>query len=95
MAPHKVSRKLILLFINIGVLLGMVLGYRNYNVDRYSLFAVGGVSLVVLNGVAFILRVCEPDLPRTKLKQMNKWVVWPIILLAMLVLANEMLCGKR
>ena len=34
MATRKVSSKLILVFIDVGVVLGMILGYRNYNVDN-------------------------------------------------------------
>ncbi len=51
MATRKVSSKLILVFIDVGVVLGMILGYRNYNVDRLSLFTIGFLSLLVLNGL--------------------------------------------
>jgi hypothetical protein len=95
MTQSNVSRRLVLLFINVGVLLGMVVGYVNYRVDKYSLFAIGIVSLLVLNGMFFAIRACEPSLPQARLKQMNTWVVWPIVLLAGLILINEVFCGKR
>jgi hypothetical protein len=89
MANRKVSSKLILVFIDVGVVLGMILGYRNYNVDRLSLFTIGSLSLLVLNGMFFLLR-SEPDLSPTRLKQMNKWVIWPVVLLAALVVLVEL-----
>jgi hypothetical protein len=95
MGSHKVASKLILIFIDVGVVLGMVLGYRNYNVDKLSLLAIGTVSLLVLNGMFFLIRRSEPDLPPTRLKQMNKWVVWPIVLLAGLVALIELLSRGR
>jgi predicted MFS family arabinose efflux permease len=90
MASSKVSPTLILVFINIGIVLGMFFGYRNYNVDRLSLFAIGGLSLLVLNGMFFLIRKTEPDLPPSRLKQMNKWVVWPIVLLAGVIVLIEL-----
>jgi len=90
-----VTPKIILVFINVGVALGMVLAYRNYSVDRLSLFAIGGLSLLVFNGMFFLLRKSEPDLPPTRLRQMNKWIVWPIVLLAGLVVLIELLSGKH
>ncbi|MGO9438944.1 MAG: hypothetical protein ACLPXM_00180 [Terriglobales bacterium] len=93
--PPKATSKLILLFINAGILLGMVLGYRNYNVDKSSLFSIGGVSLLVLNGMFLLIRKTERDLPPTRLKQMNKWVAWPILLLAGLIFLLELFGGKR
>jgi hypothetical protein len=95
MTPNTVSPKLILLFINIGIVLGLILGYRNYGVNKSSLLASGGVSLLVLNAMFFILRRSEPDLPQVRLKQMNKWIVWPIVLLAGLISLIELLSGKR
>jgi hypothetical protein len=95
MGSHKVASKLVLIFIDVGVVLGMVLGYRNYNVDKLSLLAIGTVSLLVLNGMFFLIRRSEPDLPPTRLKQMNKWVVWPIVLLAGLVALIELLSRGR
>jgi hypothetical protein len=95
MATSKVSSKLILAFIDVGIVLGMILGYRNYNVDRLSLFAVGLLSLLVLNGMFFLVRKSEPDLPPARLKQMNKWVVWPIVLLAGLVALIELFSRGR
>jgi hypothetical protein len=90
MATRNVSSKLILVFIDVGVALGMILGYRNHNVDRLSLLAIGSLSLVVLNGMFILIGKGEPDLPPTRLKQMNKWVVWPIVLLAALVIVVEL-----
>ena len=95
MATRKVSSKLILVFINVGVVLGMILGYRNYNVDRLSLFTIGFLSLLVLNGMFFLVRKTEPDLPSAQLKKMNKWVVWPIVLLAGLVILVELFSRGR
>lgn len=94
MAMRKVGRGLILVFVNLGVLLGLALGYRNYNVDKYSLLGIGLVSLLVFNGMVFAIRVSEPDLPATRLKRMNKWVVWPILVLAGLILLWELLGSK-
>ena len=87
---NRVSPKLILMFINVGIVLGMILGYRNYQVDKYSMFAIGGVGLLVLDGMYFAIRRFEPDLPPSRLKQMNKWVVWPIVLLAGLLFLIEL-----
>ncbi len=95
MATRKVSSKLILVFIDVGVVLGMILGYRNYNVDRLSLFTIGFLSLLVLNGMFFLVRKSEPDLSPTRLKQMNKWVVWPVVLLAALVVLVELFSRGR
>jgi hypothetical protein len=95
MKTSKEVGNMVLVFINMGVLLGIVLGYRNYNVDKYSMFAIGGVSLLVLNGMFFAIRASEKDLPRTKAKQLNKWVVWPIYLFSALLLAHELFCGKQ
>ncbi len=75
MATRKVSSKLILLFIDVGVVLGMILGYTNYHVDKLGLLTIGFLSLLVLNGMFFLVRKIEPDLPSARLKQMNKWVV--------------------
>ncbi len=66
MAARRVSSKLILAFIDVGVVLGMILGYRNYNVDRLSLFTIGFLSLLVLNGMFLLIRKTEPDLPPTR-----------------------------
>lgn len=94
MGQAKISSKVLLLCINVGIVLGMLIGYRNYSVDRYSLFAVGGVSLVVLNGMFFAIRATEPDLPKEKLRRLNKYYVWPFLLLAALTAAVEYFCGK-
>jgi len=95
MATRKVSSKLILVFIDVGVVLGMILGYRNYNVDKLSLFTIGFLSLLVFNGMFFLVRKTEPDLPSAQLKKMNKWVVWPIVLLAGLVILVELFSRGR
>lgn len=71
----------------------MTLGYRNHRIDKYSLTAVGAISLLVLNGMFFALQK-EPDLPKPQLKRLHKYVVWPIILLAALIVAVEIFCGK-
>ena len=92
---RKVSSTLILVFINVGVVLGMILGYRNYNVDKLSLFTIGFLSLLVFNGMFFLVRKTEPDLPSAQLKKMNKWVVWPIVLLAGLVILVELFSRGR
>jgi hypothetical protein len=94
-ATRKVSSKLILLIIDIGVVLGMILGYTNYHVDKLGLLTVGFLSLLVLNGMFFLVRKTEPDLPSAQLKQMNKWVVWPIVLLAGLIVFVELLSRSR
>lgn len=91
---RKVAPKWILFFVNVGVVVGMGLGYRNYNVDKLSLTTIGIVSLGVLNGMYFAVRKTEPDLPPERLKKMNRWVVWPILLLAGLVFLIESFCGK-
>jgi predicted MFS family arabinose efflux permease len=93
MAAVKGNRNLVLALMNLGIVLGMALGYRNYQIDKYSLTAVGAVSLLVLNGMFFAVRR-EPDLPKPKLRRLNRYVVWPIILLAALIVAGEMFCGK-
>jgi len=67
----------------------------NSKVNRYSLIAIGCVSLIVLNGLFFLLRGTEPDLPPEKIRRLTHRIVWPIILLAGLVLLNEMFCGRR
>jgi len=95
MATRKVGSKLVLLFIDVGVVLGMILGYMNYQVDRLGLLTIGFLSLLVLNGMFFLVRKTEPDLPSARLKQMNKWVVWPIVLLAGLVVLIEVLSRSR
>ena len=95
MATRKVSSKLILVFIDVGVVLGMILGYRNYNVDKLSLFTIGFLSLLVFSGMFFLVRKTEPDLPSAQLKKMNKWVVWPIVLLAGLVILVELFSRGR
>jgi hypothetical protein len=95
MAPHKTSPKLILMLINVVIVSGVILGCLNNNVDKYPLFAIGGVILLVLNGMFFVIRTSESDLPRGRLKQMNKWVVWPIMLLAGLVLLIDFLSRKN
>ena len=95
MATRKVSSELILLFIDVGVVLGMILGYTNYHVDKLGLLTIGFLSLLVLNGMFFLVRKTEPDLPSARLKQMNKWVVWPIVLLAGLIVLFELLSKTR
>ena len=94
MRASRVSGNLILLFLNVGIILGMGLGYRNYRIDRYSLLAVGIVSLLVLNGMFFVVRVSESELPKARLRWLNRYVVWPIILLAAITVATELFCGK-
>lgn len=47
---------LALMFLNLAIIVGTVLSYRNYRVDWYSVFASAGVSLLVLNGMFFALR---------------------------------------
>ncbi len=64
---NNVTSKVMLAFINIGVIVGMVLAYRSYSVDKLSLLAIGGVSLLVLNGMFLIVRT-EPDLPPGRLR---------------------------
>ena len=88
------NRKLLLLFIDIGILLCMALGFRDSRIDKYSLLALGGVALLVLNVMFFVLHFTEPDLPKARLGHLNKYVVWPIILLAALVAAIELFSGK-
>jgi amino acid transporter len=95
MASNKATPALILVFINVGIVFGVALGYRNYNVDRLSLFTIAGLSLLVLNGMFLLLRRSEPDLPSARLKQLNKWIVWPIVLLAGLTVLIELFCGRR
>jgi uncharacterized membrane protein YfcA len=95
MVTRKVSSKPILLFIDVGIVLGMILGYTNYHVDKLGLLTIGFLSLLVLNGMFFLVRKTEPDLPPARLKQMNKWVVWPIVLLAGLIILVELLSRSR
>lgn len=95
MATRKVGSKLVLLFIDVGVVLGMILGYMNYNVDKLGLLTIGFLSLLVLNAMFFLVRKTEPDLPSAQLKKMNKWVVWPIVLLAGLVVLIELFSRGR
>jgi len=95
MATRKVSSKRILLFIDVGVVLGMILGYANYHVGKLGLLTIGFLSVLVLNGMFFLIRKSEPDLPPTRLKQMNKWVVWPIVLLAGLIVLIELFTTTR
>jgi hypothetical protein len=79
---------------NVGILIGIFLGYRNYNADRISLFAIGGISLLVLNGMFFAFRR-TPDLPPARLKLLNRWVLYPIVLFAVLIFLGEWLLGGR
>jgi hypothetical protein len=95
MASNNATPTLILVFINAGIVFGVVLGYRNYKVDRLSLLTIAGLSILVLNGMFLLLRKSEPDLPPARLKQLNKWIVWPIILLAGLVVLIELFAGRR
>jgi hypothetical protein len=95
MAPSKAASRVGLIFIDVGIVLGMVLGYRNHNVDKLSLLTIGILSLLVLNGMFFLVRKSEPDLPLTRLKQMDKWVVWPIVVLAGLVVLIEVISRGR
>ena len=53
MATRKVSSKLILVFIDVGVVLGMILGYRNYNVDRLSLLPSAFCPCLCSTGYSF------------------------------------------
>jgi hypothetical protein len=89
----KINPHLTLLFINAGIVLGVFLEYRNDRVDKLSLLAIGGVSLLVLNGMFFAIRKSEADIPAKRLKQMNKWVVWPFIFLAGLIVLIECFFG--
>jgi hypothetical protein len=90
----KGTGNLALVFLNFGIILGMVLGYRNYRADKYSLFAIGGVSLLVLNGMFFAFRR-SPDLPPARLRRLNRCVVWPIAFFATLVFLGEWFCAGR
>jgi hypothetical protein len=85
MTGSRAPSKLILILVNTAAVLGMILSYRNPHVDRLSLIAIGIVFLLVFNGMFFLARKTEPDLPQPRLKQLNKWVVWPIVLLSVLV----------
>lgn len=69
-------------------------GAPGYTVDWYGLIAVGVVVLVVLNGMFFAVRATEPDLPKAKLRRLNKFVVWPIFVLAVLVVIVELFSGR-
>jgi len=91
----KVNPRLTLLFINIGIALGMILGYRNYNVDKLSILAIGGVAFLVFNGMFFIIRKSEVDLPSSRLKKLNKWAVWPFIFFAGLMCLLEYFLGRK
>jgi len=91
----KVSSKRILLFIDVGVVLAVILDYANYHVGKLGLLTIGFLSVLVLNGMFFLIRKSEPDLPPTRLKQMNKWVVWPIVLLAGLIVLIELFTTTR
>jgi hypothetical protein len=88
------SRKLILASINVCIVFGLAFGYRDNRIDKYSLLAVGGISLLVLNGMFFAIRFSEPTLPNAQIKRLNRYVVGPIVLLAGLVIATELFCGK-
>jgi hypothetical protein len=85
MTRRKVTPFLMLLFLNGGIGIGMLVGYFNKNVDRFSLLAIGGLALLVFNGMFFIFRRTEPDLPPDRLKLVNKWVLWPILALCALI----------
>lgn len=89
----KINPYLSLLFINAGIVLGMLLGYWNDKIDKLSLLAIGGVSLLVLNGMFFAIRKSDADIPAKRFKQVNKWVVWPFILLAGLIVLIECFLG--
>jgi|SRR5580700_5222687 hypothetical protein len=74
MASAKVSPASTLVFINIGIAFGMVLGYLNRSVDKFSLLAIGRLSLLVFNGMFFLLRRTETDLPGQRRKKLqNGW----------------------
>ncbi len=89
MSDRTVGSKVILVFINVGILLGMALGYKNYHVDKFSLVVIGCISLVALNGMFFLFRT-DPNLPPVRVRQLNKWVLWPIVFLAALIVLVEM-----
>ena len=72
MATRKVSSKRILLFIDVGVVLGMILGYANYHVGKLGLLTIGFLSVLVLNGMFFLIRKSEPDLPPTPAERCTK-----------------------
>jgi hypothetical protein len=90
----KGTGNLALVILNLGIIVGTVLGYRNYRADRYSLFAIAGISLLFLNGMFLVFRR-SPDLPPERLKTLNKWIVWPIAFLATLVFLGEWFCAGR
>jgi hypothetical protein len=94
MSKRSVTSNVVLVFIDVGVLLGIVIGYRSDNVDKFGLLAVGIVVLLSLNAMFFLFKT-DPDLSPARLKQLNKWVMWPIAVLAgMVVLFDLLTKGK-
>jgi hypothetical protein len=81
----------ILISLDALLVLAIAAGYRAQGIDRLSLLAIGSLVLVVFNGVYFAVRT-EPDLPKTRVRSLNRRVVWPISLLAILVLVFERFC---
>jgi hypothetical protein len=77
------------LLINLVILFSLILGYMNSKANRYSFTAIGCVRLIVLNGMFFLFRGTEPDLPPEKIRGLTDRIVLPIILLAGLVFLNE------
>jgi hypothetical protein len=50
----------------------MILGYANYHVGKLGLLTIGFLSVLVLNGMFFLIRKSEPDLPPTPAERCTK-----------------------
>jgi hypothetical protein len=82
------KRRWLLVVMNAAVLLGLVLGSLSRNVDKFGLYAIAALFFLVFNGMYFAART-ESDLSPERRKQLNRWVVWPIIALAAFVIVFE------
>jgi hypothetical protein len=75
-----------LMCINVGIVVGASLGLRSKDVDRLSLGAVVLVSFAVLNGMFLWVRKTDSNLPAHQIKRWNKWILWPLAILGILVM---------
>lgn len=91
----KVNSRIILLFINVGIILGVILGYKDYHVDKLSLFAIAVLSFLSLNGMFLIIRRRAIEIPAERLKRLNRFIIWPYMLLAALIYVVEYLLKRR